>query len=360
MQKIDILIVGGGLSGLYAAWRLQQLDIPYLLLEAKSFLGGRISSKPSVENADLGVDLGPTWFWPHQNRMQELLKELNVSCFEQYTAGDVLYQMRSDQAPSRAAGVGVMQSYRVLGGMQKLIAALSERLEAAGIKTEHPVSHLAKVAGQWNVSVLQNGNQCSFQAEQLMLALPPRIISSTPGLSEILSGGLIAKLSQQQTWMSAQAKFVAVYKKPFWREKGLAGQAFSQVGPMQEIHDASSAPDAGYALFGFLGTPWTARQYISAAQLENKCLAQLVHIFGQQAAEPDVTYLTDWAKDRWVATEQDRLESPRHADFLIDQFSQELNTLKLHLVASEFSQFEAGYLEGALIAVDQTIARLKA
>ena len=40
--------------------------------------------------------------------------------------------------------------------------------------------------------------------------------------------------------MAAQGKFIATYPRAFWREKGLSGQAFSQVGPMIEMHNASS------------------------------------------------------------------------------------------------------------------------
>ncbi|MFW5811046.1 MAG: NAD(P)-binding protein, partial [Thermodesulfobacteriota bacterium] len=41
---IDTLIIGGGLSGIYAAWRLQQKSRPFMLLEARDRLGGRILS----------------------------------------------------------------------------------------------------------------------------------------------------------------------------------------------------------------------------------------------------------------------------------------------------------------------------
>ncbi|MEH6611327.1 MAG: FAD-dependent oxidoreductase [Halioglobus sp.] len=358
MQKTHTLIIGGGISGLYAAWRLQQQGTPFLLLEAKSILGGRISSKPTMVDPKLGVDLGPTWFWPHQIRMKHLLEELNLGWFEQYTAGEVLYQIRADQAPSRSAGSGAMRSYRVEGGMQKLITALSDSLKTSTIKTGYAVSQIQKVDGQWRILALQDGNTHTFQAEQLVLAVPPRIISSTLGPERYLSVELCNALGKEQTWMSAQAKFVAVYSQPFWRKQGLAGQAFSQVGPLVEVHDASSMPDTGHALFGFLGLPWALRDQMSAELLKGKCLAQLVQLFGQQAAKPDVTYLTDWAADHWVATEQDRSESPRHAAFFIKQFTQELGALKLHLVASEFAQLEAGYLEGALMTVDQTITQM--
>ena len=39
-----VVIIGGGLAGLYAAYNLKKRDIPFLLLEAKASLGGRIAS----------------------------------------------------------------------------------------------------------------------------------------------------------------------------------------------------------------------------------------------------------------------------------------------------------------------------
>ena len=43
MRK-PVVIIGGGLAGLYAAYNLKKRDIPFLLLEAKASLGGRIAS----------------------------------------------------------------------------------------------------------------------------------------------------------------------------------------------------------------------------------------------------------------------------------------------------------------------------
>ena len=39
----DVIIVGGGLAGLSAAWRLKQHDI--LLLESEDYIGGRVKSE---------------------------------------------------------------------------------------------------------------------------------------------------------------------------------------------------------------------------------------------------------------------------------------------------------------------------
>ena len=67
-----IAIVGGGLAGLVAAWRLAQHGVrDVVLFEARPSLGGRILSVDaggtSVDTAKFALDrfdLGPTWFWP--------------------------------------------------------------------------------------------------------------------------------------------------------------------------------------------------------------------------------------------------------------------------------------------------------
>jgi monoamine oxidase len=40
----DVIIVGGGVAGLYAAWLLKKADIPFILLEAAAATGGRVQS----------------------------------------------------------------------------------------------------------------------------------------------------------------------------------------------------------------------------------------------------------------------------------------------------------------------------
>jgi len=358
MTDIDTIIIGGGISGLYTAMQLRKQNIPFLLLEAKSILGGRISSKSIGENSDLSIDLGPTWFWPHQQRMIQLISELGVEYFDQYTQGDALYQLRSSNVPSRTQGVGALSSYRIKGGMEKLISALAETLPTETVKNNHQVSDIEHINNHWHITAINNDSIQKYQAKRLVLAIPPRLIVNYLTPEKYLSKSIIQSLARQQTWMSGQAKFVAVYEKPFWREQGLAGQVYSQVGPMVEIHDASASSDQGYALFGFLGLPSFTRKQMTIEQLKVKCLEQLVSIFGEQARKTDVCYLTDWATDKWVATEKDSVEPPRHAEFPIKQHEQELQRLDLHLVATEVSQTEAGYLEGALAAADRALLQI--
>ncbi len=62
-----IIIIGGGITGLAAAWELQQRDIPYLLLEASNRLGGKIITDRSegfiIEGAADSFLTIKSWAW---------------------------------------------------------------------------------------------------------------------------------------------------------------------------------------------------------------------------------------------------------------------------------------------------------
>ncbi|MEB0135291.1 FAD-dependent oxidoreductase [Actimicrobium sp. CCC2.4] len=347
-------MAGGGLAGMAAALRLEQAGIAYLLLEAQERLGGRIFSQPVAADDGSGVDLGPTWFWPHQQRMRRLCAELRCKVFEQHVAGDVLYQQGSAQPVQRSdAGQGML-SYRVEGGTQSLIAALAARLDPAGVQRSCPITNIAPGEDGWSVSATaaDGSEPRQFRAQHLVLAAPPRKLLQIAGLSSCLPAGLSTALAATPTWMAAQAKFVAVYPAPFWRQAGLSGQAFSRVGPMVEIHDASATTDTGFALFGFIGVPAGVRSRHAAGVLQDACLRQLVSLFGAQAATPEVSYLKDWAQDAWIVSEQDIDESPRHPELDLSRWLPQLRRMQLHLVGSEVAPQEGGYLEGALGSVE--------
>lgn len=351
----NTIIIGGGIAGLYAATKLYQKGVDFVLLEAKPSLGGRIISHPSASTKNMALDLGPTWFWPHQPRIRQLISDLNLDWFEQYCKGDVLYQMSRDQPVTRHAGAGSMQSFKVVGGMQTIIHALAEQIDDELIKCEHPVTSAVRHADDWKVTTKSENSQTTFSAKNLIMALPPRQIVQHLGPDEYLSATLCIALKSQQTWMSAQAKFVAEFETPFWRSEGLAGQAFSRVGPMVEIHDACSSIQSAHALFGFIGLAAANRFEMTSKQLSEACIEQLVRIFGDQAATPNNTHLKDWAKDPWISTKLDIGEPPKHAEFNMAKHQQELSSLNLMLVGSEFAHNEPGYIEGALEAVEAAI-----
>lgn len=403
----QVAIVGGGLAGLYAAYCLSQMGVDFVLLEAKPFLGGRILALKNViadnkrnageravaeENA-LGQDnakantktdanntlhdLGPTWIFEHQVKMQALANELGLSLFEQYVKGDALYQLAHTDQPRRIEGAGTMRMFRVEGGTSRLIQALSNSLNPKSIMLDSPVKTYARVsvnalargkasedsstnaADAWHLQI--DKSEQMILAEHLFLATPPRIVARdfvNQANHDLLSQSLLKSLQGAQTWMAAQAKFVVTYPHAFWREQGLSGQSFSQVGPMIEMHDASLQHNGDYALFGFIGIPATRRREIGQDTLQAACLQQLAFFYGDAVYEYSSVGIKDWANDDFVCTAQDIAEASKHPMLNLTPFKAELESLSLHLIGSEFAQAgsDPGYLEGAINAVDTALA----
>lgn len=110
MLSTRIAIVGGGLSGLYTAFRLEQAGIgDYRLFEARDGFGGRILSAslpdalgPTSREVDR-FDLGPTWFWPDmQPQLDRLFHDLGLPRFAQHEAGDMVVERSRRTTPTDA------------------------------------------------------------------------------------------------------------------------------------------------------------------------------------------------------------------------------------------------------------------
>jgi monoamine oxidase len=82
-----VVVIGAGLSGLYATRLLQQAGQKVLLIEARERIGGRVFSV-SPTASDHRLDVGPAWFWPDMNpRMESLLNQMGLASFPQHSKG---------------------------------------------------------------------------------------------------------------------------------------------------------------------------------------------------------------------------------------------------------------------------------
>jgi protoporphyrinogen/coproporphyrinogen III oxidase len=70
----DVVIVGGGIAGLVAAWLLREPDA--IVLEATGRVGGRIKSEP---RGDYWLNLGAHLFPPPASRLGRILEELGLA-----------------------------------------------------------------------------------------------------------------------------------------------------------------------------------------------------------------------------------------------------------------------------------------
>lgn len=351
-MNTQVVIIGGGLAGLNAARLLHRAGLDFMLLEARERPGGRVLTVNAGGRPDEdGFDLGPSWFWPdRQPAIGTLVRELGLESFPQNAEGDVVFERMLREAPHRLSGLRQdEQSLRLAGGSGALIRALVTDLPPDRLRFGAQVfkMHLAEAAVE--VTVQRNdGRREIVNAGQVIAALPPRLLAATVRLEPSPEPETLRLWQDTPTWMAPHAKFFALYDRPFWREAGMSGTAQSFVGPLAEIHDATT--DSGRAaLFGFLGVEARQRSVLGEEALTSACLGQLARLFGTEAASPKATLLKDWAVDPLTATPED-VTAAAHFPGAARAWVVGPWQGRLTLAGSEVSAIEAGFLSGAVMA----------
>lgn len=347
--QTDVLIIGGGLAGLGLAAALAEHGRDFLLVEARNRLGGRILS----ERCEAGsFDMGPAWFWPGQPRIDAMVKRLGLDRFDQHADGDLLYEETPGRV-QRGRGFASMQgSYRLVGGLGALIAALAARIPSERLRLSTPITGLIRDAGG---VIATSATGQAVRANAVVLAMPPRIAAQM-AYTPPLPSPVLKTMEDVPTWMAGQAKAVAVYERAFWREDGLSGDAMSRLGPMVEIHDASPEAGGPYALFGFLGLPPEARR--DEATSRQAVTAQLVRLFGGDAADPKALFIKDWAFDPYTATARDAAPVYAHPRYGLPVHLQNLWDGRVIFGGTEVAPQFGGFLEGALEAAEMAQSQL--
>lgn len=349
-METDILIVGGGLSGLALADRLAQAGTDFMLVEARDRLGGRILTQ---DVAGGKFDLGPAWFWPGQPHMQALAARFDIPVFEQFSTGDLVYQDQSG-AVHRSRGHSSMQgSYRLAGGMGALTDALVGQLDPLRVMRQTRLERIQHAPDGMIAHLNHNGVPLTVAAKQIVLALPPRVIADIVTFEPALADTQMRALGNVPTWMAGEAKIIAVYDTPHWRDAGLSGDAMSRRGPMVEIHDASPMEGGPYALFGFVGLPADIRAE-HKDEMAKLAVAQLTALFGAAMAEPKAILFQDWATVPEIARPADRRTVGGHPASGLPASLRDLARHGMHFASTETAHATRGYLEGALEAAEAT------
>lgn len=129
----DVVVVGGGVAGLTAAHRLLQADstLSLVVLEAKDRVGGRTLTVP-VEDGKGKVDkfdLGGQWVGSSQDHVLNMLEELGLRTYPQYTQGKKVMQLGDNKIrtytsdiPSLASLTGLIQLQFFLWKVERMAA----------------------------------------------------------------------------------------------------------------------------------------------------------------------------------------------------------------------------------------------
>ncbi|MBV6649986.1 MAG: FAD-dependent oxidoreductase [Hoeflea sp.] len=351
---MDVVVIGAGLAGLTAAALLGQAGASVEIVEADRHIGGRICAvRDPVSNRAL-ADLGPTWVWPkYQPGAARWIDRLGIATFEQFNDGDAVITGYRP-APFRQPVPGQDGMVRIAGGPSAFIDALSGIVGTARIRTSAAVTGITEDGPDKLQIHLGSGE--ILTTGKVIVSVPLRVAAVSMHLPWA-PASLLDALSGTPTWMSSQAKAVALYERPFWRDAGLSGRIVSRNGPLFEAHDHCSADNTTAAIFGFVS--WSPEQRKKDPEgLRQAILDQLSASFGKAAGHPLELVVQDWATNSRIATGMDLSEAAQHPDLAPAVLRQPHLGGRLRFAVSEVSEISPGLIEGALLSGERAASEL--
>ncbi|OZV68165.1 flavin monoamine oxidase family protein [Winogradskyella aurantia] len=336
-----ILIIGGGLSGLTLAYLLSKKNVFATVLEASNRSGGRIQTIKGENETPL--ELGATWFSDSHPNLLSLLNELQLKKFPQYSKGKCLFQTKSFE-PAQEFHIPETEtpSYRIAGGTESLIHALTEKLEPKQIKLNTKVISIKETE---NKLIVQSNNGEEFIADKVVLCIPPQLVGSQIMFTPELPTTISAVLPTVQTWMAGSIKFVLEYSRPFWRKNGYSGMLYSHVGIVSEMYDHTNFEEDKFGFTGFLNA--SSSTYTKNLRKE-LVLKQLEELLGKDASTPLSYHEKIWT-DEFILNANPIINRP-HQNNGHPVFQESYMGGKLLFSGTETNSEFSGYMEGAILA----------
>ncbi len=341
---IDVAIIGGGISGLAVANGVQNAGFTVQLFEARSRLGGRIHSVPVAGGI---AEMGATWFWDNEPRVQALIEAFDIATHDQWEAGDALVAANGQVV--RYSRPWSTNSRRFTGGASQLVDGLAKNLPKGVVHINSPAKRVERTDELLEIHLIET----SVRARQVVIALPPSLAVANRIIDEAdLEPRLREAAGQVAVWMGTSVKALAIYDKPFWRADGLSGSASSQVDPLHEIHDISGPEGSPGILFGFGQTMPETVNFD-----EEPVIEQLCKLFGPAANDPVEVLVKDWRQDPYT-TPAIWPPNDRYDLFGSPVLQRPAWDGKLFWSSTETASFAPGHIEGALEAAERTTAAI--
>jgi monoamine oxidase len=337
----NIIIIGGGLSGLTLAYLLSKKNYHPTVLEASSRLGGRIQTVKG--NLETPMELGATWFSDMHPNLLNLIDELGLKIYHQFSKGKSFFQTKSFEPPQEFfVSESESPSYRLVGGTQQLIDTLAQHIPKENIKLNTRIAAVTEVENELLVETSQGEK---LKASKVILCLPPQLASSKINFLPALPENIVTILPTVQTWMLGSIKFVLEYKNPFWREKGYSGMLYSHAGIVTEMYDHTNSQEDKFGFTGFLNG--SASSYSQEVRKEF-ALRQLAELFGDEILNP-ISYTDKIWTDEFISGGNQLVQRPHQNNGHILLQESYMNN-KLFFSGTETATQFGGYMEGAVIS----------
>ena len=235
-------------------------------------------------------------------------------------------------------------AYRIAGGAAALPARLAESL-GDRVRLGHAVTEIERHAEQ---VILTGPGRPPVRARRVIVAVDPATATFIAHRPALPAG----RAELQQRWqMGSGIKAHVVYRRPWWRERGLTGAAITDAGTARITFDVSPPETGEGVLTTFLGLPVSDDPALLAPDARDRrrqrVLEDLAALFG-----PDVWDFEDYVEQDWT-------REPWQAGCLLRVPTGVLSAGRpwltepvgaLHWAGSESSHFGEGHMDGAVRA----------
>ncbi|KUI21658.1 monooxygenase [Mycobacterium sp. GA-1285] len=172
---------------------------------------------------------------------------------------------------------GGAQQIRFPGGTQQIAIRMAEELGSRVVLN----AAVRSIERHGDGTLTVASDHGAVQTKAVVVAIPPEHRKAIEFLPELPAE--YGKLAQH--WpQGSLTKAYAAYQTPFWRAKGLSGEALSDEGPVFITFDVSPSDEGPGILLGFVD----ARSFDSlpAAHRRERALSGFAALFGDDAFDP--------------------------------------------------------------------------
>ncbi|WP_114789683.1 FAD-dependent oxidoreductase [Niabella yanshanensis] len=337
----QVVIIGGGLSGLTLAYLLSKQNIKATILEAAQRWGGRIQTVRGKN--DTPLELGATWFSDMHPNLISLIDDLGLKRFPQFSKGISLFQTKSFEPPQEFfVPEAETPSYRIAGGTQMLTDSLVAKLSQENLQLNTKAVSIKQTE---RALVVETEDGTLLSASHVAICIPPQLAAQTIRFDPVLPFNLCEVLPTVQTWMAGAIKFVLEYDTPFWRNNGYSGMLYSHAGIIVEMYDHTNAEQNRFGFTGFLNASAAAYTYEVRREYT---LRQLTELMGENASNPLTYHDKIWNEEYLIAGNPIIMRPHQNNGhpFLQESYMED----RLHFCNTETATEFAGYMEGAVVA----------
>ncbi|MEV0296379.1 NAD(P)/FAD-dependent oxidoreductase [Nocardia sp. NPDC050710] len=242
---------------------------------------------------------------------------------------------------------GGAQESLLSGGAGGLAQAMATGLGAA-VHLGRPATAITRTADGVTVATSTG----SVRAARAIITVPAPVAASIRHDPPLPAE---RRLPQDNLRMGTIYKAIAVYRTPFWRERGLSGEIISLDGPVPVSFDASPPDGPGHLCVLVPGRAARALDQLTGTERRDTVLAALADHLGQAAMNPLSWHEKSWHHDRHVGGGYSAIPRPGALDVLTDAATP---TGTIHWAGTETAQRWTGYLEGAVASGERAAAEI--